>query len=85
MKQAFENNMLFIPETRSLPNTNDLLPFSIVEDEGFPLKTYLMRPYAKKNLQSNEQCSIIGCQEHVEPSKMLLAFLWHDGEYYKNL
>ncbi|XP_025266722.1 protein ALP1-like [Camponotus floridanus] len=55
MKQAFENNMLFIPEVRSLPNTNDLLPFSIVGDEGFPLKTYLMRPYAKKNLQSNEQ------------------------------
>lgn len=55
MKQAFENNTLSVPEARSLPNTNSLLPFSLVGDEGFPLKTYLMRPYAKRNLHSNEQ------------------------------
>jgi len=55
MKQAFENNTLSVPEARSLPNTNCLLPFSLVGDEGFPLKTYLMRPYAKRNLHSNEQ------------------------------
>lgn len=53
MKQAFENNT--VPEARSLPNTNYPLPFSLVRDKGFPLKTYLMRPYAKRNLQSNEQ------------------------------
>lgn len=55
MKQAFENNTISVPEVRCLPNTNYPLSFSIVGDEGFPLKTYIMRPYAKRNLQSNEQ------------------------------
>ncbi|XP_011706263.1 PREDICTED: uncharacterized protein LOC105461466 [Wasmannia auropunctata] len=55
IKQAIENKTLSVPETRSLPNTNCPLPFSLVGDEGFPLKTYLMRPYAKRNLLSNEQ------------------------------
>jgi len=54
MKQAFENNMLSVPQARSLPNTNYSLPFSLVGDESFPLKTYLMRPYAKRNLHNNE-------------------------------
>lgn len=55
MKEAFENNTISIPRARLLPNTNCLLPFYVVGDEGFPLKTYLMRPFAKRNLQNNEQ------------------------------
>ncbi|XP_050452920.1 uncharacterized protein LOC126852299 [Cataglyphis hispanica] len=55
MKQAFENNTISVPQARCLPNTNCPLPFSIVGDEGFPLKTYIMRSYAKRNLQSNDQ------------------------------
>lgn len=55
IKEAFENNKLFIPKTHPLPNTNYLLPFCLVGDEGFPLKTYLMRPFARRNLQNNDQ------------------------------
>lgn len=55
MSQALENNTVFLPEARPLPNSNYSLPFSLVGDEGFPLKKYLMRPYARKNLQRNEQ------------------------------
>lgn len=41
---------------RLLPNSNDVIvPFSLVGDEGFPLKRYLMRPFARRNLQSNVQ------------------------------
>lgn len=53
MSQALENNTVFLPE--ACPNTNCPLPFSLVGDEGFPLKTYLMRPYARRNVQNNEQ------------------------------
>lgn len=55
MKKAFENNTLSIPKTRSLPNTNCLLSFCLVGDEGFPLKTYLMRPFARRNVQNTDQ------------------------------
>jgi len=55
MGQAFENNTISIPQPRPLLNTDIVVPFSIVGDEGFPLKSYLMRPYARRNLQGNEQ------------------------------
>ena len=55
IKQAFENNALSMPEAYPLPNTNYRLPFYLVGDEGFPLKTYLMRPCARRNLQNDEQ------------------------------
>lgn len=55
MYQALENNTLFVPEAYPLPNTNYPLPLSLIGDEGFPLKTYLMRPYARRNLQNDKQ------------------------------
>ncbi|XP_018366185.1 PREDICTED: uncharacterized protein LOC108763236 [Trachymyrmex cornetzi] len=55
MCHALENNIISIPQARPIPNTNIILPFCMVGDEDFPLKTYLMRPYAKQNLLGNEQ------------------------------
>jgi len=55
MKKVFEDNTISIPKDHSLPNTNCLLPFCLVGDKRFPLKTYLMRPFAKRNLQNNDQ------------------------------
>jgi hypothetical protein len=37
---------LGIPENKQLPGTTCLAPHVIVDDEAFPLKTYLMRPYS---------------------------------------
>lgn len=45
-----ENNVLQVPEPKLLPGTNILHPYTIVADEAFPLKTYIMRPYPGKNL-----------------------------------
>lgn len=55
MCQALENNTIFIPQARFLPNTDDITSFFLVGDEGFPLKTYLMRLYARRNLLGDEQ------------------------------
>ncbi|XP_018402816.1 PREDICTED: uncharacterized protein LOC108779808 [Cyphomyrmex costatus] len=55
MSQALENNTVSVPQARCLDNTNITIPFSLIGDEGFPLKSYLMRPFAKKNLLGNEQ------------------------------
>lgn len=38
-----------------MPHTNVAVPFALVGDEGFPLKQYLMRPYARRNLIDNQQ------------------------------
>lgn len=55
MSYALENNTISIPKERPLPNTNCSFPFFIIGDGGFPLKTYLMRPFAKNNLQNIER------------------------------
>jgi len=48
--KALENNSFNIPESKTLPGTNTKVPFVIVGDEAFPLKTYLLRPYPGKQL-----------------------------------
>jgi hypothetical protein len=45
------NDQLNVPPSTSLPNTNEEpLPYVIVGDEDFGLRKYLLRPYARKNL-----------------------------------
>lgn len=55
MSIALENNTVALPREVYLPHTNVAVPFALVDDEGFPLKTYLMRPYARRNLVDNKQ------------------------------
>lgn len=55
MKQAFKDNLLSVPEAYPICNTNYVLPFSLISDEGVPLKSYLLRPYARRSVHANEQ------------------------------
>lgn len=48
--RAIEQNKLHIPQDEKLPNTALKLPYVFVADEGFPLKTYLMRPYPRQDV-----------------------------------
>ena len=50
--KALECGTLSIPSPRPLTGTNKPpLPFVFVGDEGFPLKTNLLRPYPGRNLE----------------------------------
>lgn len=55
MSTTLESNTVSLPPELYLPHTNVAVPFALVGDEGFPLKKYLMRPYARKNLVDNQQ------------------------------
>lgn len=48
LRQAIEHQKLQIPEPDFLPNTLIKAPFVFVGDAAFPLKTYLLKPYAQK-------------------------------------
>lgn len=52
---ALENNTIFITQPRPLPNGNITLPFAILGDEAFPLKSHLMRSYPRKHLKTDKQ------------------------------
>lgn len=52
---ALEDGSVDLPLSCFLSNTNIMFPYFFVGDEAFPLKTYMMRPYPKRNLGSPER------------------------------
>lgn len=48
--EALAQGKLNVPSDRKLPNTDIFMPHVIVADEAFPLKTYLMRPFPRTQL-----------------------------------
>ncbi|XP_046862206.1 protein ALP1-like [Xenia sp. Carnegie-2017] len=42
---AFLNGEMHLPADEPLPGTNESLPYTVVADEAFPLKTWMMQPY----------------------------------------
>jgi len=48
-----------IPEPKALPGTNIKVPYVIVGDEAFPLKTYLLRPYPGKQLDNFDKKNLL--------------------------
>lgn len=45
-----------LPDLCQLPNDDgNMFPYMFVGDEGFPLRTYLMRPYSGRSLDSDKK------------------------------
>lgn len=53
--KALQQENLNIPARSTIPNTDIPVPYVIVGDEAFPLKTYLMRPYPGDNLNDRKR------------------------------
>lgn len=47
MGTRFENNLMGLPTPESLRHEERQVPYTLVGDEAFPLKPYLMRPYPR--------------------------------------
>lgn len=50
LKAAMERNSLGVPSARKPDNSEHELPYVIVADEAFPLKTHLLKPYSRRQL-----------------------------------
>ncbi|CAN7981129.1 unnamed protein product, partial [Ixodes pacificus] len=51
---SLEKGTLGFPPLKSLPGTSKDMPFVIAGDEAFPLKTYLLKPYPKVDINKNQ-------------------------------
>lgn len=52
---SLENSKLSIPTPKPLPGREDAVPYVIVGDEAFPLKSYLMKPYPSRQLDCSKR------------------------------
>ena len=50
LARALEENTLGIPEPEECAGFSKKMPYVLVADDAFPLKTYLMKPFPKSNL-----------------------------------
>ena len=53
--KALEEKSLNIPNGKLLPGRENPLPYVIVGDEAFPLKTYLLKPYPSRQLDLSKR------------------------------
>lgn len=54
LNRAMENNLLNVPPPRCPAGTSEKVPYVILGDEAFPLKTYLIKLYNRGDLNQNE-------------------------------
>lgn len=76
--QQLENGSL-LPEEKKLPNSEVVLPHVLLGDDGYPLKSYLMKPYSKRNLSREEEIfnyRLSRCRRTVECSFGIMAAKW---------
>jgi len=52
--KALANGRLDVPPDTPIEENGDPMPYVMVADEAFPLKSYLMRPYSRATLGGNE-------------------------------
>lgn len=51
-----ETNTFNMPTDSQLPHSTITVPNVIIADDAYPLKTYLLKPYAKRNLTPAKTC-----------------------------
>ena len=47
---AIEEGNIRFPPDEPYPNTAEPKPYAMVADEAFPLRSYIMKPFAQRNL-----------------------------------
>ena len=52
---AIENNKLNVPSPTKLPNSEKIMPYVLVADDAFGLKTHMMKPYPTQNLSLHQR------------------------------
>lgn len=76
--QQLENGFL-LPEDKKLPNSEVELPCVLLGDDAYPLKSYLMKPYSKRNLSREEEIfnyRLSRCRRTIECSFGIMTSKW---------
>ena len=55
LKEGLEHDLLSVPKPVPLPGDNQPVPYFLVGDDIFSLRTYLMKPYSKRGMTIEER------------------------------
>ncbi|XP_064096927.1 uncharacterized protein LOC135208549 [Macrobrachium nipponense] len=55
LARAITNNRARLPQDRNLPNDDEPIPFHIVTDDAFALKSWMMKPYSHQSQGPTER------------------------------
>jgi hypothetical protein len=54
LSKLLDNNKLNIPLSEMIQGITQPIPYTVVADDAFPLKTYIMKPFQQRNLSKRE-------------------------------
>ena len=55
LKEAIENGTLGMPPDEPLPMDDRPMPYFIIGDDAFPLRTWLMKPFSRRHMPNDER------------------------------
>ena len=55
LKETIEDGTIGFPPAEPLPNDDRPLPYYIIGDDAFPLRTWLMKPFSRRDLLDQER------------------------------
>eukprot|EP00057_Strongylocentrotus_purpuratus_P014074 XP_011668548.1 PREDICTED: putative nuclease HARBI1 [Strongylocentrotus purpuratus] len=55
LKEAIEKGVIGIPPPEPLPHDDQPMPYFIAADDAFALRTWLMKPFSKRNMDNSER------------------------------
>ena len=54
LKEAIDSSVIGFPPADPLPGDDRPTPYSIIGDDAFPLRTWMMKPYSRRNMPDPE-------------------------------
>ena len=54
LNRRLQEDTFNIPLPAALPNSDTILPYHLIADDAFPLKSYIMKPFPNRNIEDDQ-------------------------------
>ncbi|XP_062584031.1 putative nuclease HARBI1 [Saccostrea cucullata] len=79
LRNGLENDTLGLPDPEPLPHDDRPIPYFLVGDDAFPLRSWMMKPYSNRNMTNEERIfnyRLSRARRVVENTFGILAHRW---------